>query len=51
LATKLNPIEYPRGIFKYKKIEEANIDRYKWELDHAVKREKLLNDIIGIKKM
>jgi hypothetical protein len=42
LATKLNPIEYPRGIFKYRTIEEANNDRYKWELDHAVKRGKAI---------
>ncbi len=36
-ADKLCPICYPRGIFKYKSIEEANKQREEWELAHAKK--------------
>jgi len=34
-ANKLCPITYPKGIFKYRSIEEANNQRNEWELDHA----------------
>ena len=34
-ADKLCPISYPRGIFKYRSINEANKQRKKWEIDHA----------------
>lgn len=36
-ANELNPIEYPRGIFKFKTIEEANQHREQIELEHAKK--------------
>lgn len=35
LANRLNPIKYPRGIFKFKTIEEANRHREEIELAHA----------------
>ena len=34
-ADKLSPIAYPRGIFKFKTIEEANAHREAIELEHA----------------
>ena len=34
---KLNPIKYPRGVFKFKTIEEANKFREEIELAHALK--------------
>jgi hypothetical protein len=37
-ANKLNPISYPKGIFKFKTIEEANKHREEIELDHAKKK-------------
>lgn len=36
-ANQLSPITYPRGIFKYRSIEEANKDRERWELAQAKK--------------
>jgi hypothetical protein len=37
-ANKLNPISYPKGIFKFKTIEEANKHREEVELAHARKK-------------
>ena len=34
-ANQLSPINYPRGIFKFKSIEEANKHREEFELDYA----------------
>jgi hypothetical protein len=34
-ANKLSPITYPRGIFKFRAIEEANRHRDEFELAHA----------------
>lgn len=39
-ARRLNPIAYPRGIFKFKTIEEANKHRQDFELEHALKLQK-----------
>ena len=36
-ADKLSPIRYPKGIFKFKSIEEANKQREQWELAYAKK--------------
>jgi hypothetical protein len=36
-ANKLSPITYPKGIFKFRSIEEANKQRQEWELAHAKK--------------
>ena len=36
-ANELNPISYPRGIFKFQNIEQANEHREKFELAHAKK--------------
>ena len=36
-ADKLCPIRYPQGIFKFRRIEEANQQRDEWELAHAKK--------------
>lgn len=37
-ANELNPIVYPRGVFKFKTIKEANKHRLKIEILHAKKR-------------
>jgi len=37
-ANKLNPISYPKGIFKFKTIEEANKHREEVELAQARKK-------------
>lgn len=37
-ADRLNPISYPRGIFKFRTIEEANRHREEFELSHAKKK-------------
>jgi hypothetical protein len=36
-ADKLCPISYPKGIFKFRSIEEANKQRNEWEMQHAKK--------------
>jgi hypothetical protein len=36
-ADQLNPIVYPKGIFKFKNLEEANRQRYELALAHAKK--------------
>jgi hypothetical protein len=36
-ADRLSPIEYPKGIFRFRSIEEANQQRYEWELTQAKK--------------
>ncbi|NIA28381.1 MAG: hypothetical protein GWP06_00535 [Actinobacteria bacterium] len=36
-ADRLCPIHYPRGIFKFRTIEEANKHREEFELEHALK--------------
>ncbi len=36
-ADKLNPIKYPRGVFKFRNIQEANKHREEIELKHALK--------------
>ena len=38
-ANKLNPISYPKGIFKFKTIEEANKHREEVELAQARKKQ------------
>lgn len=38
-ADQLNPISYPRGIFKFRTIAEANKHRDEIELAHARKRQ------------
>jgi len=35
-AAKLNPVNYPPGVYKYKTIEEAQKQRLEWELQNAV---------------
>jgi len=37
IADKLSPISYPKGVFKYKSINEANKQRKNWEMDYAKK--------------
>ena len=37
-ANKLFPITYPKGIFKFKNIEEANKHREELELAQALKK-------------
>ena len=39
-ANELDPISYPRGIFKFKTIEEANKHREEIERAHAAKKRK-----------
>jgi hypothetical protein len=34
-ASKLNPMVYPRGVFKFKTLEEANRHRENIEIEHA----------------
>lgn len=36
-ANKLNPIKYPRGIFKFKTISEANEHRRRFEIFYSKK--------------
>lgn len=36
-ANTLSPITYPKGVFKYRSIEEANRQRYEWELASAIR--------------
>ncbi len=42
-ADKLNPIRYPRGIFKFKTIEEANKHREEVELAHLRKKQRSIS--------
>jgi hypothetical protein len=44
-ANKLSPITYPRGIFKFRNIEEANKHRDEFELAYAMmKRAERMRD-------
>jgi hypothetical protein len=38
LAYRLNPPNYPRGIFKYKTLEEANKQKEEWILENAKRK-------------
>lgn len=40
LGNKLCPPDFPRGIFKYRTIEDANRDKEKWVLANALKKKK-----------
>ncbi|MCP5049851.1 MAG: hypothetical protein GY940_21965 [bacterium] len=42
-ANKINPISYPKGLFKFKTIEEANKHREEIELAHVRKKQAELN--------
>jgi len=37
-AQKVNPVHYPRGIFKYRSIEDANRQSEEWLSEHCLKR-------------
>lgn len=37
-AQKLNPVHYPHGVFKYKRIEDANKQTEEWLTEHCLKR-------------
>jgi hypothetical protein len=43
-ANKLNPVSYPKGIFKFRTIEEANKHREELELAHARKKQSEMTD-------
>ena len=36
-ANRLRPVAYPKGIFKFRSLEEANKHREHWELENAKK--------------
>ena len=36
-ADKLSPVRFPRGVLKFKTLEEANKHRLAWELEHGKK--------------
>jgi hypothetical protein len=38
LANCLCPLNFPRGIYKYKTIEEANKQKQEWLLNNALKK-------------
>jgi len=38
LANRLCPPDFPRGIFKYRTIDEANETKQKWLLQNALKK-------------
>jgi len=40
LANRLCPPNFPRGVFKYRTIEEANKDKEEWILQNALKKRK-----------
>ncbi len=42
-ANKVNPISYPKGLFKFKTIEEANKHREEIERAHVRKKQAELN--------
>lgn len=46
-ADKLSPIKYPRGIFKFRSIEEANTHRETIELEYAQKRREMFHQRSG----
>jgi len=37
LADSLSPFKYPSGVFKYRTIDEANKQRWEWDLSNARK--------------
>jgi hypothetical protein len=53
LAEKLYPLNCPRGIFKFKNIQEAQKHRDKWILENAIKRNKIkdTNSTINIRNI
>ncbi len=38
LATKINPLNFPQGVFKYKTLEDANRQKMEWIVDAALKK-------------
>jgi len=34
---KLNPVQYPRSVFKYKTFDDAQWQRREWELQNVLK--------------
>jgi len=40
LSDELSPRKYPRGIFKYRSIEEANDEAHRWEMENALRLRK-----------
>ena len=36
IANQLSPVTYPRGIFKFRNIEDANKHREEWEIKNAI---------------
>ena len=40
MADKMNPVIYPKGIFKYKTLDEAQKQRQQWEIKNALKKQK-----------
>jgi len=38
LATMLNPVRFPRGIFKYNTLEEADRQKQQWIRENAKKQ-------------
>ena len=34
-ASKLCPVSCPKGVFKYRNIDEANRQRQQWEIEYA----------------
>jgi len=38
LAQRLNPVRYPRGVFKYRTLEEANKQSEEWLMSHCLKK-------------
>ncbi|MFQ5650428.1 MAG: hypothetical protein ACE5IY_10845 [bacterium] len=42
-AQNLNPVSYPRGVFKFKTMEEANKHMDDLILEHALEKQKTMN--------
>ncbi len=38
LATKINPPNFPQGVFKYKTLEDANRQKMEWIVEAALKK-------------
>lgn len=38
LAQRLNPVRYPRGVFKYRTLEEANKQSEEWLMSHCLQK-------------
>ncbi len=49
-SSRLSPRKFPKGVIKYRNLEEAQADRERWQKEHVqrVQRERLENGTVQV---